>query len=83
MLGQLFHHLLTSNQGEVARVAQGLINADGSAEETPEFLAAFQARIDAEKKIGPNDPMPMGYRKTLLRRISQHGALVAVDIERH
>ncbi len=52
--------------------AQGLINADGSTEETPEFLAAFQARIDAEEKIEPNDPMPAGYRKTLIRQIGQH-----------
>jgi len=52
--------------------AQGLINADGTTEETPEFLAAFQARIDAEEKIEPNDPMPTGYRKTLIRQIGQH-----------
>ena len=52
--------------------AQGLINADGSTTETPEFLEAFQARIDGEEKIEPNDPMPAGYRKTLIRQISQH-----------
>ncbi len=52
--------------------AQGLINADSSTEETPDFLDAFQARIDAEEKIEPNDPMPAGYRKTLIRQISQH-----------
>ncbi len=52
--------------------AQGLIDADGRTEETPEFLAAFQARIDAEEKIEPNDPMPAGYRKTLIRQIGQH-----------
>ncbi|MFM7344052.1 MAG: 1,2-phenylacetyl-CoA epoxidase subunit PaaA [Tagaea sp.] len=33
---------------------------------------AFQARIDAEEKIEPNDWMPEGYRKTLVRQISQH-----------
>jgi len=33
---------------------------------------AFQARIDAEEKIEPNDWMPEGYRKTLIRQISQH-----------
>lgn len=32
----------------------------------------FQARIDAEDKIEPNDWMPEGYRKTLIRQISQH-----------
>ncbi len=52
--------------------AQGLINADGETDETPAFLEAFQARIDAEQKIEPNDPMPSGYRKTLIRQISQH-----------
>ncbi|MFT6307399.1 MAG: ring-1,2-phenylacetyl-CoA epoxidase subunit PaaA [Halioglobus sp.] len=40
--------------------------------ETPEFLAAFQARIDADQKIEPNDPMPEAYRKTLIRQIGQH-----------
>lgn len=34
--------------------------------------AAFQARIDAEQKIEPNDWMPAAYRRTLLRQISQH-----------
>ncbi|MFK7874706.1 MAG: 1,2-phenylacetyl-CoA epoxidase subunit PaaA [Paracoccaceae bacterium] len=52
--------------------SQGLIGADTQTEETPEFLAAFQARIDADEKIEPNDPMPMGYRKTLIRQIGQH-----------
>jgi len=35
-------------------------------------LARFQARIDAEQRIEPNDWMPQGYRKTLIRQISQH-----------
>jgi ring-1,2-phenylacetyl-CoA epoxidase subunit PaaA len=35
-------------------------------------LARFQARIDAEIKIEPNDWMPEGYRRTLIRQISQH-----------
>lgn len=52
--------------------SQGLIGADGATDETPEFLAAFQARIDADEKIEPNDPMPAGYRKTLVRQIGQH-----------
>ena len=52
--------------------SQGLIGADGRTEETPEFLARFQARIDAEEKIEPKDPMPEGYRKTLVRQIGQH-----------
>ena len=32
----------------------------------------FQARVDAEVKIEPKDWMPDGYRKTLIRQISQH-----------
>src|SRR6202163_4017200 len=32
----------------------------------------FQARIDAEDRIEPNDWMPSAYRKTLTRQISQH-----------
>ena len=32
----------------------------------------FQAKIDAEIKIEPKDWMPEGYRKTLIRQISQH-----------
>src|SRR6202140_587629 len=33
---------------------------------------AFQERIDADIKIEPKDWMPEAYRKTLIRRISQH-----------
>lgn len=56
---------------------QGLDQAGKPAElapdgETPERLAAFQARIDAEEKIEPKDWMPAAYRKTLVRQISQH-----------
>ena len=35
-------------------------------------LARFQAIIDAEEKIEPNDWMPEAYRRTLQRQISQH-----------
>ena len=35
-------------------------------------LARFQAKIDAEDKIEPNDWMPAAYRRTLVRQISQH-----------
>src|ERR1700690_3123879 len=34
--------------------------------------AQFQARIDAEERIEPNDWMPAAYRRTLTRQISQH-----------
>ncbi len=40
--------------------------------ELPSAEAQFQARIDAEEKIEPKDWMPEGYRKTLVRQISQH-----------
>ena len=34
--------------------------------------AIFQQKIDAEQKIEPKDWMPDGYRKHLIRQISQH-----------
>jgi ring-1,2-phenylacetyl-CoA epoxidase subunit PaaA len=40
--------------------------------ESPDKLAAFQARIDAEEKIEAKDWMPEAYRRTLIRQISQH-----------
>jgi ring-1,2-phenylacetyl-CoA epoxidase subunit PaaA len=52
--------------------SQGLIGAKTDTGEDPAFLEAFQARIDREEKIEPNDPMPEGYRRTLIRQIGQH-----------
>lgn len=52
--------------------SQGLIGAKTETTEDEAFLAAFQRRIDAEEKIEPNDPMPEGYRRTLVRQIGQH-----------
>lgn len=52
--------------------SQGLNDTNLANIETPEFLAAFQARIDADEKIEPNDPMPRAYRNTLIRQIGQH-----------
>ncbi|PPD14705.1 MAG: 1,2-phenylacetyl-CoA epoxidase subunit A [Methylobacterium sp.] len=52
--------------------AQALNAATETSKDDPAKLAAFQARIDAEEKIEPNDWMPEGYRKTLVRQISQH-----------
>jgi len=52
--------------------SQGLNDKNLETEESPEFLAAFQARINTDQKIEPNDPMPMAYRKTLIRQIGQH-----------
>ncbi len=40
--------------------------------EDPDLAARFQARIDAEDRIEPNDWMPAAYRRTLTRQISQH-----------
>ncbi len=40
--------------------------------DTAELEARFQARIDAEERIEPKDWMPEGYRRTLIRQISQH-----------
>jgi ring-1,2-phenylacetyl-CoA epoxidase subunit PaaA len=53
---------------------QGLNIKDTGARvaEDPDKLAHFQAKIDAEEKIEPNDWMPEAYRRTLVRQISQH-----------
>lgn len=40
--------------------------------EDPAKLAAFEARIDADGRIEPQEWMPEAYRKTLVRQISQH-----------
>ena len=37
-----------------------------------ELEAAFQRRVDEERRIEPKDWMPEAYRKNLLRQISQH-----------
>ena len=37
-----------------------------------ELQAAFQRRVDDERKIEPKDWMPEAYRKNLVRQISQH-----------
>jgi ring-1,2-phenylacetyl-CoA epoxidase subunit PaaA len=42
------------------------------ADENPEKLAAFEARVAADDFIEPKDWMPEAYRKTLIRQISQH-----------
>jgi ring-1,2-phenylacetyl-CoA epoxidase subunit PaaA len=40
--------------------------------EDADAAARFQAHIDAEERIEPNDWMPAAYRRTLVRQISQH-----------
>lgn len=42
------------------------------ATDDPAREARFQARVDAEEKIEPNDWMPEAYRRTLIRQIAQH-----------
>ncbi|MBS0241633.1 MAG: 1,2-phenylacetyl-CoA epoxidase subunit A [Proteobacteria bacterium] len=54
---------------------QALNAKDGEAAAKPEDaarLTTFQATVDAEEKVEPNDWMPDGYRRTLVRQISQH-----------
>ena len=51
---------------------QSLNTREAHAAEDPVREARFQARVDAEEKIEPNDWMPEGYRKTLVRQIAQH-----------
>jgi ring-1,2-phenylacetyl-CoA epoxidase subunit PaaA len=54
-----------------AQMVRSTGNLKSRAEMTPEE-AAFQDRIDAGEKIEPQDWMPEGYRKTLIRQIGQH-----------
>ena len=54
---------------------QGLNQPDAAAPAVkgdPAQDARFQARVDAELKVEPNDWMPEQYRRTLLRQIAQH-----------
>jgi ring-1,2-phenylacetyl-CoA epoxidase subunit PaaA len=51
--------------------AQMVTPETGGDESSPE-LGAFQAKIDTGDTIEPRDWMPEGYRKTLIRQISQH-----------
>src|SRR5436309_1012648 len=53
---------------------QALNSSDGEDRNIEDAARAvlFQARIDAEDRIEPNDWMPSAYRKTLTRQISQH-----------
>ena len=48
------------------QVTQHAVPASGELQE------AFDAKIDADRKIEPQDWMPDGYRRTLVRQISQH-----------
>jgi ring-1,2-phenylacetyl-CoA epoxidase subunit PaaA len=48
------------------------LNTATAPADTSESAERFQWRIDAEERIEPNDAMPDGYRRTLIRQISQH-----------
>src|ERR1700719_313567 len=48
------------------------LNTQDASTDTSELAERFQARIDAEERIEPNDWMPEAYRRTLVRQISQH-----------
>lgn len=45
---------------------------DAPAQESPELIASFEARIAAGESIEPKDWMPARYRKQLVRMMSQH-----------
>ncbi len=54
---------------------QALNSKDAGQADPPEDaarLARFQAKVDREEKIEPNEWMPESYRRTLVRQISQH-----------
>src|SRR5258708_36643040 len=48
-----------------------MVTPETNGDESPE-VAGFRARIDAGDNIEPGDWMPEGYRKPLIRQISQH-----------
>ena len=63
-----------------------------TANEDPQKLAAFEARIAAGDKIEPHDWMPAEYRKQLIRMIEQHahseivgptGGEVSISVSNH
>ena len=56
----MYTQALNSSEGEDRNIEDAALSAQ------------FQARIDAEERIEPNDWMPAAYRKTLTRQISQH-----------
>ena len=66
--------LAPNNFGRSAMYTQALNTSEGEDRniEDAARAAQFQARIDADERIEPNDWMPAAYRKTLTRQISQH-----------
>src|ERR1700737_2166010 len=60
----MYTQALNSSEAEGPTIKPGVEGATRAAQ--------FQARIDADDRIEPNDWMPAAYRKTLTRQISQH-----------
>jgi ring-1,2-phenylacetyl-CoA epoxidase subunit PaaA len=56
----MYTQALNSSEGEDRNIEDAALSAQ------------FQARIDTDDRIEPNDWMPAAYRKTLTRQISQH-----------
>jgi enoyl-CoA hydratase/carnithine racemase len=56
------------NEQLIAELAAACAELDADAGDQE----AFEARIDADGRIEPQDWMPEAYRKTLVRQISQH-----------
>jgi len=65
--------MLMYTQGLDAKTEQGAQPSPRLVTEQEAALQGrFQERVDAEEKIEPRDWMPEGYRRTLVRQISQH-----------
>src|SRR5882762_5150771 len=66
--------LVPTTFGRPAMYTQALNTSEGEDRHVEDVArsAQFQARIDADDRIEPNDWMPAAYRKTLTRQISQH-----------
>src|SRR3984885_7686026 len=66
--------MLISLPGSSAMYTQALNTSDADDRHIEDAgrAAQFQARIDIDDRIEPNDWMPAAYRKTLTRQISQH-----------
>src|SRR6266851_9086642 len=60
----MYTQALNTSEAEGQTIKPGIEDAARAAQ--------FQARIDADDRIEPNDWMPAAYRKTLTRQISQH-----------
>src|SRR5450759_2802512 len=60
----MYTQALNTSEAEGPNIKPGIEDATRAAQ--------FQARIDADDRIEPNDWMPAAYRKTLTRQISQH-----------